>query len=150
MLLAAMRIRDLVVFVVPFHEVLQNGTTLPKLELLATLVLVDDGRNAAVGVDVEVPLLFLFVFEELDWTYLHKVCVRVPKACICSLIDIWSGRKGGSHIVLQAQLLQRDGDLEWVGSALAVQRDTVLSAHDEETVNRLLGQDSEHVFNARL
>lgn len=65
------RERDLVVLIVPIHEVLQDGTALPDFELLAVLVHVDDGWYAAIWVDVEIPLLFLLVFKELDWAYLH-------------------------------------------------------------------------------
>lgn len=82
-LFAAMGIRNLVVLVVPVHEILQDGATFPDLELMATLVRVDDGRNASVGVDVEIPLLFVFVFKELDCAYLHTDCVRVFKISIC-------------------------------------------------------------------
>jgi hypothetical protein len=63
-------IRDLVVPVVPVYEILQDGTAFPDFELLAVLVRVDDGWDAAVGVDVEVPLLFLLMFKELDLAYL--------------------------------------------------------------------------------
>lgn len=82
-LFAAMRIRDLVVLVVPVHEILQDGATFPDFEVVATLVVVDDGRNAAIGVNVKVPLLFLLVFKELNCAYLHTDCVRVFKIFIC-------------------------------------------------------------------
>lgn len=35
-----------------------------------------------------------------------------------------------SYVVLQAQFFQRDGNLEWIGSAFAVKRDSLLCAHD--------------------
>ena len=65
------RIRDLVVPIVPVHEILQDGTAFPDFELLVVLVRVDDGWDATVGVDVEIPLLFLLMFKELDWAYLQ-------------------------------------------------------------------------------
>lgn len=65
------RIRNLVVLIVPVHEILQDGTALPDFELLAVLVRVNDGRDATIGVDVEVPLLFLLMFKELDWVHLY-------------------------------------------------------------------------------
>ena len=66
-----MRIRDLVAPIVPVHEILQDGTAFPNFELLAILVRVDDGWDATVGVDIEVPLLFLLMFKELDGVYLR-------------------------------------------------------------------------------
>lgn len=71
------------VLIVPVHEILQDGATFPDLEVVATLVRVGDGGNAAVGVDVEVPLLFLLVFKELNCAYLHTDCVRVLMISIC-------------------------------------------------------------------
>lgn len=67
------------VLVVPVHEILQDSTTFPNLELLAVLVLVDDGWDATVGVDVKVPLLFLLMLEELDCAYLYTDCVRISQ-----------------------------------------------------------------------
>jgi hypothetical protein len=40
--------------------------------LLAVLVRVDDGWDSTVGVDGEIPLLFLLMFKELDWVYLQQ------------------------------------------------------------------------------
>lgn len=57
--------------IVPVYEILQDGTAFPDFELLAVLVRVDNGWDATVGVDIEVPLLFLLMFKELDWAYLH-------------------------------------------------------------------------------
>jgi hypothetical protein len=69
------RIRYHVLPIVSVHEILQDGTAFPDFELLALLVRVDDGWDATVRVDVEVPLLFLLMFKELDWAYLHaEVC----------------------------------------------------------------------------
>lgn len=78
-----MRIRNLVVLIVPVDKILQDGATFPDLEVVATLVCVDDGRDAAVGVDVEEPLLLLLVFEELDCAYLYTECVRVFEISFC-------------------------------------------------------------------
>lgn len=125
-----MRIRDLVVLVIPVHEILQNSATFPDFQVVATLVRVDDGRNAAVRVDVEVPLLFLLVFKELNCAYLHPDCVRVFKISICPFLGIWSDDAWEPYVVLQAQFLQRDGNLEWVGSALTVEGNHLLCAHD--------------------
>jgi hypothetical protein len=67
MLFRPTRVRYLVALVVPVHKVLQDGTAFPDLELLAVVICIDDGWNATVGVDVEVPLLFLLMFKKLDW-----------------------------------------------------------------------------------
>lgn len=114
--------------IVAIHEILQDSAAFPDFELLPVLVFVDDGRNATVGVDVEVPLLFLLMFKELDRVYLH--------AELCQgflFLPISKGKIGavmGSYIVLQAQFLEGNGDLERVGSALTVERNVVLlSAH---------------------
>lgn len=69
-------IRDLVVLVIPFHKILQDGTTFPDLEFVSMLVCVDDGWDATVWVDVEKPLLFLFMFEQFDCTSLNIDYVR--------------------------------------------------------------------------
>lgn len=85
------------VLVVPVYEILQDGTTFPDLEVVATLVRVDDGRNAAVGVDVEEPLLFLLVFKDLNCAYLHTDCVRVFKIFICLFSPFFSGSGAMVH-----------------------------------------------------
>jgi hypothetical protein len=54
------------VLVVPVHEVLQDGTTFPNLEALAVLVRVNESGDATVGVYIEVPLLFLLMFGEVN------------------------------------------------------------------------------------
>lgn len=54
------------ILVVPIHEVLQDGTTLPDVELIPNFVRIDDSWDAAIGIDIEVPLLLLLVFKELD------------------------------------------------------------------------------------
>jgi hypothetical protein len=59
------------VHIIPLHEILQDGTAFPDLELLAGLVRVDERWDTTVGVDVEVPLLFLLVLNEVDSVYLH-------------------------------------------------------------------------------
>lgn len=114
--------------IVSVHEILQDSAAFPDFELLAVLVLVDDGWDATVGIDVEVPLLFLLMFKELDGVYLHaEVCqgflfLRISKGKTGAVME--------SYIVLQAQFLEGNRDLERVGSALAVERDVVLlSAH---------------------
>ena len=124
-----MRIRDLVVLVVPVHEILQDGATFPDLEVVAILVRVDDGRNAVVGVDVKVPLLFLFVFKELNCPYLRSTS-GFSRSLFAFLLGIWRHDAWISYVVLQPQFLQRDGNLEWVGSTLTVQRSPLLCAHD--------------------
>jgi len=57
--------------VVSIHEILQDSTTFPDIQLLAILIHVGEGRNTAIWVDVEVPLFFLLVLEELDRAYLE-------------------------------------------------------------------------------
>lgn len=76
-LLRSARERYLVIHIVAIHKVLQNGSALPDVELLAILVDVGDSRDATVWVDVEEPLLFLLMLEELDLAHLHKIYVRV-------------------------------------------------------------------------
>ena len=80
------------VLVVPLHEILQNGATLPDLELAAIFTRVDNGWNAAVGVDVEVPLLLLLVLKKLDHADLDPDCVRFSKLSISATGSIiyWS------------------------------------------------------------
>ena len=56
--------------VVSIHEILQDRTTFPDIQLLAILIHVGEGRNATIWVDVEVPLLFLLVLKKLDRAYL--------------------------------------------------------------------------------
>lgn len=127
-LLGITRIRNLVVRIISVNEILQDSTAFPDFELLAVLVLVDDGWDATVGVDVEIPLLFLLMFKELDWVYLRVDYVRN----FCFFLFLWGkpGAVRGSYIVLQAQFLEGNGDLEGIRSALAIERNVVLlSAH---------------------
>ena len=74
MLFGATGVRYLVILVISVHEILQDGTAFPNLELLAVLVLVDDGWDATVGVDVEEPRLFLLMLREIDCAYLQTGC----------------------------------------------------------------------------
>ena len=123
-LFGPMRIRDLVVHIVPIHQILQDGTAFPDLEPLTDLVGVDEGWDSTVGVDVEVPLLLLLVFKKFDWAYLYaKLCQ--------SFLFFFVSKRGlaavmGSCVVLQAQFLEGDGDLERIGGALAIERNLVL------------------------
>lgn len=88
------------VHIVPVHEILQDGTAFPDFELLTVLVRVDDGRDAAIGVDIEVPLLFLLMFKELDWTYLHaELCQGL---LFLFVSKGGSGAVMGSYVILQA------------------------------------------------
>lgn len=66
------------VFVVSVHEILQDCTAFPDLQLATTLVRVDNSWNAAVGVYIEKPLFFLFVVEEIDFADLYEDCVGSP------------------------------------------------------------------------
>ena len=99
-----MRIRDLVVHIVAVDEILQDGTAFPDFELLSVLVRVDDGWDATVGVDIEVPLLFLLMFKELDWACLHAESCQ--KYLFLSDFQGESGAVKRSYIVLQAQFLE--------------------------------------------
>lgn len=82
------------VLVVPVHEILQDGATFPDLEVVATLVRVNDGWHFSIWIDVEVPLLFLLVFKELNCAYLQMDCVRVLKISICF---VFSGSRAMMH-----------------------------------------------------
>lgn len=94
------------VLVVPVHEILQDGATFPDLEVVATLVRVDDGRNFSIRINVEIKLLFLLVLKELDCAYLETDRVRVSKISICLVSPgIWSDCTWNSYVVLQAQFL---------------------------------------------
>ena len=75
-LLAALRVRDLVVLVVALDEVLHDGAGLEERNGRAVLELVGKGGDAAVGVDFEEPRLFLDVFGDVDCGYLEGVLVR--------------------------------------------------------------------------
>lgn len=114
--------------IISVNKILQDSTAFPDFELLAILVLVDDGWNATVGIDVEVPLLFLLMFKKLDRVYLRAehcqgfLFLPISEGSTRAVME--------SYIVLQAQFLEGNRDLERVGSALAVERDVVLlSAH---------------------
>lgn len=76
--------------VVSVHQILQDGATFPDLEFLATLVRVDDGRDAAVWIDVEVPLLFLLVFKEFDCAYLdtHRLRQDFQDLCLPLILGV--------------------------------------------------------------
>ena len=65
------------VHIVAIHKILQNGSALPNVELLAILVDVGDSRDATIWVDVEEPLLLLLMLEKLDLAHLYKIYVRV-------------------------------------------------------------------------
>lgn len=65
------------VHIVAVHKILQNGSALPDIKLLAILVDVGDSRDATIWVDVEEPLLLLLMLEKLDLAHLYKIYVRV-------------------------------------------------------------------------
>ena len=56
--------------VITGHKILQDGAAFPDLQLLAMLVRVDESWNPTVGVDIQEPLFFLLVFENVDGSYL--------------------------------------------------------------------------------
>jgi hypothetical protein len=56
-----MRVRDLVVLVIAINKVLEDGTALEDADGLAVGELVSNGRNAAIGVDLEEPGLLLLI-----------------------------------------------------------------------------------------
>lgn len=70
------------VLVVPVHEILQDGATFPDLELVATLVRVDDGWNSAIRIYLKEKMLFLLMFKEFDDAYLEMDRVRIFKISI--------------------------------------------------------------------
>ena len=72
-LLAALRVRDLVVFIVALDKVLHDGARLEQRDGRAVLELVGQSRDAAVGVDLEEPWLLLDVFGDVDSGYLKEV-----------------------------------------------------------------------------
>lgn len=85
------------VLVVPVHEILQDGATFPDLEFVATLVRVDNGRDLPIWVDVEIPLLFLLVFKELNCVYLQTYCVRGFNISICIFFSGSGAMINGYH-----------------------------------------------------
>lgn len=91
-------VRDLVILVIPGDEVLQDGATLKDADGLPVLGGVGDGRDAAVGVDLEEPGLLLLVVLEAD----------------------------GAHLVLEVELLEEDGDLDPVRGVDSVEGDVCL------------------------
>jgi len=66
MFLGTIRIGNVVVLVIPSDQVLEYGTALPNLHLLSVLILVSQGRNTAIGVDLEEPGLLLLKTWEID------------------------------------------------------------------------------------
>lgn len=62
-------VRNLVVLVVPLHEVLQDGAALKDANLLAVQGICEGG-NAAIGVDVEEPLLLLLILHHFNVVHL--------------------------------------------------------------------------------
>lgn len=54
------------VLVIPVHEILQDRAALKDAERRAVGPGVRDGGDAAVGVDVEEPLLLLLVLAQVD------------------------------------------------------------------------------------
>lgn len=78
-LLAALRVRDLLILVVAFDQVLHDGSRLEQGDGRAVLELVGQSGNAAVGVDFKEPGLFLDVFGDVDCGYLGGVLVRFEK-----------------------------------------------------------------------
>lgn len=66
MLLSAVRIRDLVILVVRGDDIQEDSTTFENLDLAAALVLISEGRNATVGVDLKEPGFLLLVRIEVQ------------------------------------------------------------------------------------
>lgn len=52
MLSGAIRVRNLVIVVVGGNKIQEDGTTFEDLDLVSVLVLIGEGRNATVGVDL--------------------------------------------------------------------------------------------------
>lgn len=59
------------ILVVSSNEVFQNSTALEDADLLAILVKIGQGRNAAVGVDFDKPGLLVLLGEYVDEDELH-------------------------------------------------------------------------------
>lgn len=71
MLSRAMGERELVVLVVAINEVLQNSTALKDANLLA-VQRICEGGDAAIGVDLQEPLLLLLILSHLDGVHLRR------------------------------------------------------------------------------
>lgn len=61
MLLSAVRIRNLVILIVRGDDIQEDGTTFKNLDLAAALVLISEGRNATVRVNLKEPGFLLLV-----------------------------------------------------------------------------------------
>ena len=76
-LLGAIRIRDLVILVVRSDDIQEDSTTFKDLDLAAVLVLISEGRNATVGVDLEEPGFLLLVLAEVQGHHLDEILLIV-------------------------------------------------------------------------
>lgn len=112
------------VHIVALHKVLENGSALPYVELLPFFVDVGDGWNPTVWIDVEEPLFFLLMFEQLDLAYLHST---VRNHTVFHISLRWVARvMTKPHVILQAQFFKGNGDLQWVWGPFAIESNGVL------------------------
>lgn len=58
-----LEIRDLVVFVIAFNNVLKDGPAFKDTDLLSVVPCIRQGRDPAIGVDFQKPRLFLLVLS---------------------------------------------------------------------------------------
>ena len=59
------RVRDLVIRVISGDEIQKYRTTFENLDFVAALFHVREGGNSTVGIDLEEPGFFLFVYTEV-------------------------------------------------------------------------------------
>lgn len=82
MLLPTIRIRDLVIRVIFGNQIQENSTTLENLDLITILVLVSEGGNTTVGVDVQEPGFLLFMLGKVQSYDLDNALVYWEKCAI--------------------------------------------------------------------
>jgi hypothetical protein len=112
-----------VVLVVAADEVLEHGAALKDADLLAVGQLVRKCRDAAIGVDLEEPVLLLLIVLHVDLTDLsHAFSLRL--SALYSRLE-----RAAPHLVLEAQLLEEDGDLDAIGRVDRVEDDVCLDTH---------------------
>lgn len=106
----------LVVLVVAVDEVLHDAARLEKLQLLAVGEDIRQGRNAAIGVDVEVPRLFLLGFRHVDKTEFVVKPVRAQERRIRYAYKLAKQQAAMDKIRGKSlpKLLQQKGNLDTV------------------------------------
>lgn len=109
--------------VIAVREVLQDGAALKDADGLAIGESVCEGRNATIGVDLEEPRLLLGVLADLNVCRLWRSSRFVSVASV-----LWSRiiTMSRTHLVLEPELLEQDGDLDAVGRLGRVEVDVGL------------------------